>query len=59
MNPNLEKIIKSFPVEISEKINLFVCNSFLSEDEKKLKEFVQIIEEIRNLEIRETQKWQN
>lgn len=52
MSNQIEEILKSLPSELGEKIKFFVYNSFLSEDDKRLNEFLEIIKELGTSQIR-------
>lgn len=46
MKNQIEELVEFLPKETAEKIKLFVYNSFLSEDKKRLEEFIEIIKEL-------------
>lgn len=51
MKNQIEELVGFLPKETAEKIKLFVYNSFLSEDKKRLEEFMEIIKELGTSQI--------
>lgn len=56
MKTQIEELEEFFPKETAKKIKLFVYNSFLSEDKKRLEEFIEIIKELGTPQISDNQK---